>query len=131
MSKDVLDSSAVLASFYGEAGADIIDALLRGAAISAVNATEVISKLVERGMPSSMARSALIDTGIEIVPFDLNQAEIAGHLRGATRAHGLSLGDRACLALARQMGGRAVTADRAWSALQDLGVDIILIRDER
>lgn len=130
MSRDVLDSSAVLASFYGEAGADTVDEILRGAVISTVNVAEVISKLVERGMPADMAKSTLIDTGMEIVPFDLNHAEVTGHLRGKTRADGLSLGARACLALAKQINGRAVTADRAWTAVEDLGVDILLIRGE-
>jgi PIN domain nuclease of toxin-antitoxin system len=121
----------VLASFYGESGAGTIDEILRGAAISAVNAAEVISKLVERGMPSGMARSTLIDTGIQIMPFDLDQAEVVGDLRGKTRSQGLSLGDRACLALAKQINGRAVTADRAWMAIEELGIETILFRGER
>jgi PIN domain nuclease of toxin-antitoxin system len=120
----------VLASFYGEAGATAIDEILRGSVISTVNAAEVISKLVERGMPAGMARSALIDTGIEIVPFDLDQAEATGDLRRKTKAHGLSLGDRACLALAKRIDGRAVTADRAWTVVEDLGVKIVLFRGE-
>lgn len=131
MSRAVLDSSAVLASFYGEVGADTIDQLFRESVISTINAAEVISKLVGRGMPAGMARSALIDTGIEIVPFDLDQAEVTGDLRGKTRAQGLSLGDRACLALAKLIRGRAVTADRAWTAVEDLGVEVILFRGER
>ncbi len=131
MTRDVLDSSALLASFYGEAGADVIDDMVREAAISTVNAAEIISKLVERGMPADMARSALIDTGIEIVPFDLDQAELVGDLRQKTRAQGLSLGDRACLALAKQIGGRAVTADRAWMTVENLGVDVVLFRGEQ
>ena len=131
MSRDVLDSSAVLASFYGEAGADIVDDMLREAVISTVNVAEIISKLVERGMSASMARSALIDTGIEIIPFDLEQAELVGDFRQKTRAQGLSLGDRACLALAKQIGGRAVTADRAWMAVENPGVDVILFRGEQ
>jgi len=130
VSRCVLDSSALLASFYGEAGADRIDEILRDSVISMVNAAEVISKLVERGMPAGMARSALIDTGIEVVPFDLDQAEITGELRGKTRENGLSLGDRACLALARLINGRAVTADRAWTTVEDLGVEIVLIHGE-
>lgn len=130
MSRTVLDSSAVLASFYGETGASTIDEIFRESVISAVNAAEVISKLVERGMPASMAKSALIDTGIEIVPFDLNQAEITGALRRITRETGLSLGDRACLALAKLIDGRAVTADRAWTTVEELGVEIVLFRGE-
>ena len=130
MSRTVLDSSAVLASFYGEKGAGVIDALYRDSVISTVNAAEVISKLVERGMPAGMARSALFDTGIEIVPFDLDQAEVTGDLRAKTRAHGLSLGDRACLALAKLINGRAITADRAWTAIEDLEIEVVLFRDE-
>jgi PIN domain nuclease of toxin-antitoxin system len=128
MNRDVLDASAVLASFYGEAGADTVDDMLRAALISTVNAAEVISKLVERGMNASMAGSALIDTGVEIVPFDLDQAEIAGDLRAKTRSQGLSLGDRACLALAKRIKGRAVTADRAWTSIDDLAVEVFLFR---
>ncbi len=131
MSRPVLDSTAVLASFYGEAGADTIDEIIRDSLISTVNAAEVISKLVERGMTAVMARSALLDTGIEIVAFDLDQAELAGDLRATTRAHGLSLGDRACLGLAKMINGRAVTADRAWAAVKDLGVEILLFRGEQ
>jgi PIN domain nuclease of toxin-antitoxin system len=130
VSRSVLDSSAILAAFYGETGADAIDAILRESVISSVNAAEVISKLVERGMPADIARSALIDTGIEIVPFDLDQAEAVGALRGKTKTHGLSLGDRACLALAQLMDCRAVTADRAWVAVEDLGVEVFLFRGE-
>jgi PIN domain nuclease of toxin-antitoxin system len=120
----------VLAALYGEAGADAIDDLLRGAVISTVNVAEIISKLVERGMSAAMARSVLIDTGIEIVPFDLTQAELVGDLRQKTRTQGLSLGDRACLALAKQIGGRAVTADRGGAAVEDLGIEILLFRGE-
>ncbi len=128
VSRSALDSSAVLASFYGEAGADIVDDIIRESIISTVNAAEVISKLVERGMTAAIAKSVLIDTGIEIAPFDLDQAEITGDLRGKTRAQGLSLGDRACLALAKRIDGRAVTADRAWAAIEDIGVEIVLLR---
>ncbi len=129
MSKPVLDASAVLASFYGEAGAEAIDDLLRVSIISAVNAAEVISKLAERGMPADMAKSALLDTGIDIIPFDLEQAELVGILRAATRSYGLSLGDRACLALAKLAQGQAVTADRTWLSIEDLGNDVVLFRD--
>jgi PIN domain nuclease of toxin-antitoxin system len=118
-----------LASFYGEAGAETIDEMFRDAVISTVNAAEVISKLVERGMTAAMARSTLIDTGIEIVPFDLDHAETAGDLRRQTRAQGLSLGDRACLALAKRINGRAFTADRAWLSVDDLGIEITLFRN--
>jgi len=128
VSKAVLDSSAVLASLFGEAGASSVDEIISGSILSAVNAAEVISKLVERGMPVDLARTALVDTGVEVVPFDLDQAALAGALRLLTIKQGLSLGDRACLALAKKFCVQAVTADHAWTAAKGLGTEIVLIR---
>lgn len=42
-------------------------------------------------------------------------------------AFGLSLGDRACLALAAELGIPALTADQTWAGL-DIGVKVELIR---
>jgi len=103
--------------------------MLQGAIISSVNVAEVISKLFERGMESDMARSLVTDTGIEVISFDLEQAQRAGALRGETRLRGLSLGDRACLALASWSGGRAVSADQAWTSVSDLGIKVMLFRE--
>ena len=128
VTRAVLDASAVLVALYGEPGAGVVDAEIRGAAMSAVNAAEVISKLVERGMTAKMAASALIDTGVEIVEFDLDQATIAGHLRTKTKSFGFSLGDRACLALAQRIKGRAITADQAWAKIEGLGIEIEVLR---
>jgi PIN domain nuclease of toxin-antitoxin system len=122
----VLDSSAVLALLLGEPGADQVQRELPGALLSAVNFAEVISKLCERGMPAAEARVAVEATGVDLIAFDVDQACLAGHLRNATRSAGLSLGDRACLALARLRGFPAVTADAAWSRLS--GFDVIFIR---
>ncbi len=126
----VLDTSAVLASLYGEPGADRVDVLWADSLLSAVNAAEVISKLAERGMPADLARTALLATAVEIVPFDLDQAELVGAMRPLTRSAGLSLGDRACLALAKLRGLPAVTAERVWASLADtIGVEIVQIRE--
>jgi PIN domain nuclease of toxin-antitoxin system len=60
------------------------------------------------------------------VPFDEDLAYRAGLLRSVTRSAGLSLGDRACLALAEQLGQPALTADRAWGTVQiSIQVDVI------
>ena len=95
--------------------------------MSAVNASEVVTKLVDLGADGEEARQSLLAFGLTIRPFDAAQATEAGMLRAATRAQGLSLGDRACLALALREGARVMTADRAWAKL-DLGVEVVLIR---
>ena len=126
MSDVVLDSSAVLALLNAEPGAQAVLAVLPGAWLSAVNAAEVIAKLVDRGLPTAAAATALEATGVEIVAFDADQAIASGDLRRTTRAQGLSLGDRACLALAAARGVAALTADTAWARVE--GVDVRLIR---
>jgi PIN domain nuclease of toxin-antitoxin system len=128
VSNIVLDTSALLAAFFGEPGSDRVDtALASGALLSAVNAAEVVSKLVDRGMPADQALSMIVAAMVEIVPFDLEQARASGELRATTRHLGLSFSDRACLALATLYSVPAMTADRAWSSIS--GVAVILIRN--
>lgn len=127
MSGAVLDASAILALLHDEAGADAVGKLLDRAAVSAVNVAEVGARLVDSGMPPPLAGEAIRALGLEVVPFDAELAQASTTLRQGTRALGLSLGDRACLALAQKRGVPAVTADRAW---QKLGapVQVTLIR---
>jgi ribonuclease VapC len=126
MSEAVLDSSAVLALLLGEPGAERVKPALPGALLSAVNFAEIITKLCERGMPQNQARIAIETIGVEVVDFGIDQACITGELRNRTRSAGLSLGDRACLALAQQRNLPAITADTAWGHLP--GFDVIVIR---
>ena len=98
----VFDSSAVLAIAFGEHGADRAADALGDGVLSAVNASEVVARLVERGASDEDARESLRGFGLAIRPFDEGLAIAAGLLRRSTRTHGLSLGDRACLALARR-----------------------------
>ena len=125
MSSCVLDSSALLALLLNEPGADLVAGYFPDVCMSAVNLAEVIAKLCERGMPPEDARQAVANTGIDVVAFDEHQAHHTGALRSATRAFGLSLGDRACLALAQSRGLPAVTADRVWQQVADLTVVLI------
>jgi ribonuclease VapC len=127
MADIVLDASAMLAHLRGEPGGDMVADRLDGGAICAVNWTEVIQKLVDDGMSDATIRAALEGVSAGVVSFDIPLAEDAGWLRRATRERGLSLGDRACLALARREGLPVLTADRAWAEL-DLGVEVVLIR---
>jgi ribonuclease VapC len=123
----VLDASAVLALLQGEAGAGRVAAALEAAAISAVNLSEVAAKLAEAGVPEGAARDALDALGMEVVVFEAELAWAAGRLRTLTRAAGLSLGDRACLALGSARSARVLTADRAWIGLVP-GVRVEVIR---
>ena len=142
----VLDASAVLTVLYGERGQKEIRARLRGtdAILSTVNLSEVAAKLAEGGSPEGRSpegessegvtnsqdggfgageiRELVGALGVEIQPFDEEAALEAGLLRAATRGRGLSLGDRACIAHARQVGGTALTLDNAWDGLDDVEV---------
>lgn len=127
MSEAVLDASALLALLRGEPGADEVASCLPNAAMSTVNHSEVVAKLAEAGMPREAIESALSALPIRLVDFDVRLSVAAGMLRTTTRALGLSLGDRACLALAAHLGGDAVTADSAWAKL-GVGPSIRVIR---
>jgi len=123
----VLDASALLALLQGEPGADVIEALLDRSAISAVNWSEVVQRLLRRGLALADVGPDLGALDLAVVPFDAEQAETAADLEAVTRAAGLSLADRACLALARIMDAPAFTADRLWEDVE-VGVDIRVVR---
>jgi len=126
----VLDASAVLAVIFGEAGADRVAGHLPGARISAVNAAEAMTKLVDLGMPDETVDAIFDGLQLTILPFETAHARESARLRRVTRAAGLSLGDRACLAVARHLDAPAFTTDRAWSRLDgaEVGVTIELLR---
>lgn len=115
---NVLDASALLAFLFAEAGHDRVAELLDGALLSSVNLAEVLSRFARDGVPLVRIRAAIDDVGIEIVPFDDAQVTLAAALVPAAAGLGLSLGDRACLALAATVEGTAITADRAWQKLE-------------
>lgn len=125
MNEAVLDSSAVLALLFNEPGAETVERSLPGALLSTVNLAEVIAKLSERGMPADAARAAIDVLCVDIVDFDFDQACLTGEIRAVTRAAGLSLGDRACLALARLRSAPALTTDKAWAKLDRFEVIVL------
>ena len=119
MIKNILDASAILAVLNGESGQKKVIPLLAESAISSVNLSEVAAKLLEAGMDESSARLAVSVLGIgEIIDFTEDLAWEAARLRPLTKQHGLSLGDRACLALAIKLKIPAVTADKEWAKLK-------------
>lgn len=128
MTEFVLDASALLASIKDEPGAEAVIAVLPRAVISAVNLSEVVAKLCDYGLSEEETREALGVIHLEVAAFDESLAYGAGELHRSTRRKGLSLGDRACLALAKQTGLPVLTTDRAWAGL-DVGVEVRLIRD--
>jgi ribonuclease VapC len=127
MSSVVLDTSALLAYVKGEPGADEVAAVIGDAVISTVNYAEAVSKLVEKGMSLPLVRTALGIAGLDIVDFDRGLAEVTGAMFATTKPFRLSLGDRACLALAGREGVNAMTGDRIWSKL-GVGFKVRLIR---
>ena len=128
MSRIVLDASALLALLNLEPGAEHLPPkLLAEAIISTVNLAEAHSKLVREGVDPDDAWQDVLGPIDECVPFTEEQAKIAGTLVAQTRSLGLSLGDRACLALGLLLKVPVYTADRAWKRLK-VGVRIHVIR---
>lgn len=130
MSRLVLDTSALLAILHGEPGAETFTTkpgLLETAVMSSVNIAEAYGKLVGRGITPDDAWESVTGPIPHIVEFDMQQARIAGGLLPQTRALGLSLGDRACLALGIALKAPIYTADRSWRELK-LKVVIHVIR---
>lgn len=122
----VLDASAVLAYLIGEPGGAMVGDLLDGAFISTVNLAEVVERLARLGVPAADILHDALEAGLQPVPLDVETAMLAATLRPLTRAVGLSLADRCCLALAIRRGGTAVTADRVWATV-DVGAFVQLI----
>jgi ribonuclease VapC len=129
----VLDASALLAYLRDEQGSEIVaDAIAGGTAISTVNLAEVLSRVADRDGDPARLVGQMVDRGllggaISVESFTDKDAVEVARLRPETRGQGLSLGDRACLALARRLGLPALTADAAWSRL-DLEVTLRQIR---
>jgi ribonuclease VapC len=123
-----LDASALLGLLHEEPGADIVEPLLEDAVISSVNWSEVVQKSLARGVELDGLREDLQALGLVIVPFAVEDAEASARLHGETAEFGLSLADRACLALSSKLAIPALTADEAWAELEIEAVSVRLIR---
>lgn len=126
MNKIVLDSSVAIAVLRDERYDRSTLDLVQGAFMSSVNYAEVVTRLIDFNMDTQGA-DALAELLSEIVPFSATQSRRAGEMRRLTKHKGLSLGDRACLALAIELDADVYTADRAWADLE-LPCRIHLIR---
>lgn len=127
MSGAVMDASAVLALVHAEPGSDVVRAAIEGAVISTVNWSEVCRSAASHDVGPGVLRPKLLSLGLELVAFSELDAEATAELWPRTRSAGLSLADRACLALAQRLGRPALTADRSWLEL-NLGIEVRSIR---
>lgn len=129
MSEVVIDASAILAAILGEPAGDAVFDMLDEAAVSTVNVAEVYTYAALNELATDAIDAFFADTGVEIAPFDHQQAIAAGRLASITRKAGLSLGDRSCLALATLRGAQVLTADRPWEQIAEVtGLTITLLR---
>lgn len=128
MTSAVLDASAVLALIRNERGADKVAGHVGRAALSAVNLHEVVKELYLSGLEEPAAREIVAELRLDIRPHDVDAAFAAAALHEQTTVYGRGLGDRACLALALQLGVPALTADGAWRNVAVDGLSIEHVR---
>lgn len=125
----VLDASALLCLLEGEEGTERVLTAMPRAWVSALNLSEVYAKLADAGGSETRIAQTIDGLHLRVEPFDNAQARRAGILRSLTKSLGLSLGDRACLALAQHRSAIALTTDRAWAELPDsVGIAVEVIR---
>ncbi len=132
--RPALDASALLAYLQREPGWERVESLLLDGRCSmcSVNLAEVLSRLADWGVPLDAAEASLGAFDLETVPFDVALARAVADLRPLTRDLGLSLGDRACLALAKVRGATAIAPDRAWTKVPpEASVKVESIRPDR
>ena len=123
----VLDASAIIAVLFDEPGSDEVVRRMDGALLSSVNLAEVLQKAAFYDVDATAVRRLLGETQIGIAPFDDRMALDTAELGASTKQQGLSLGDRACLALGLAVNGIAVTMDRGWAGLVIPGVQIHVV----
>ena len=123
----VLDALAVLAFLHAEPGAETVREVLEGAIISVVNWSEVVHKSLQRKVDVAGMQEEFFHSGLIFEPFSLAHAQITALLYSETSRYGLSLADRACLALAIERKEPVLTADRVWAKLK-LDIPVIILR---
>ena len=131
MNRSVLDASALLAYLNEEPGADVVENVLAaGAVISTANWAEVLSKAMEIGispetLTAEMEKRGVLGNTMDVLPLTVEDSMEIARLRPLTRPFGLSLGDRACLALGKRLKVPILTADRIWAEVPGIHVTVI------
>jgi ribonuclease VapC len=123
----VLDSTAVIALLYLEPGHQYVKELLDKSVISSVNLAEIFNKLLQK-TSAGEALEFLRPLKLQVEDWSEDMAYWSAEFSQFSKSHGLSLGDRACLTLAKQLRATAVTSDRAWRRIPSLGVRIMIFR---
>jgi PIN domain nuclease of toxin-antitoxin system len=123
----VVDASAIIAVIKGESGAQRTTEGVQGAHMSALNYCEIVGWLAERGSTAIDVENVIGPFNLTVEDFNRSRALAAGLLTAKTKGRNISLPDRACIALAIELGLPAMTGDRVWRDL-GLGVEIVLIR---
>ena len=122
----LLDASALLAYLHQEPGGAVVKPMLPIAAISTVNWCEVVQKLWAKSIDDKAVAKKLKLLGLRFIPFTLEHADQAGELWQITSPLGLSLADRACLAVGLVEQMPIMTADKVWQELAlDLKIQLI------
>ena len=128
MSKVVFDASALIALFTKEDGYQLIRKYLKDGIISSVNIAEVYKYCIEtQGLTEDEAKTLIQLSDIRIVDFCHEQALISAKICNKTKAYGISLGDRSCIALAMLKNYPILTCDQIWKKL-DLNIEFIMAR---
>ncbi len=127
--KVILDASALIALMNGEAGSTMVEEIIGDSIMSAVNVSEVAKFLIDRRGYSKQEAGEVIEQLVsDIMTFNSEQAYVAAELYTATKSFGLSMGDRACLALSKVAGYPIYTADTIWDKVKVVDINIKLIR---
>jgi PIN domain nuclease of toxin-antitoxin system len=124
----VLDASALLAYLFRESGHQIVEQYIEDACISTVNLSEVAGRFIRDGVDVKPLLQHLEKTSIAFIPFNQEHALHAAELIPLTKPYGLSLGDRACLALATVRNLAVLTADNVWAEIEGINIEVIQIR---
>jgi ribonuclease VapC len=124
----ILDSTALIALVGLESGSQQVANLLESSAVSAVNLAETANKLLEKGFSEAEVRASLAKLELRVEDWTEDMAYQSAEFTQFNKSHGLSLGDRACLTLAKQLRATAVTSDRAWRRIPSLGVRVMMFR---
>jgi PIN domain nuclease of toxin-antitoxin system len=130
-----IDSSSVLVFAFGEPGAEMVVGIAADDRnhlfISSVNMAEVLAKMIDKGIPIDTAGEIIAPLALDEIPFDHWHAFLSSELREVTRHHGLSLGDRSCLALGLSKKVPVLTSDRKWLDVSGkIRAEIVITRPE-